>query len=68
MKMKYQKSNKYKGVARHNVFGRDYWVARCVINGMRWEKNCETEREAAKQYDLKRIEHGKQPINIYKQA
>jgi allantoicase len=32
----------------------------------RWMKSCETEREAAKAYDIRLIELGLEPVNILK--
>ena len=57
----------YKGVFKIVLkSGRHAWIARQVINGNEFQKKCESEKDAARAIDMKRIECGKFPINIFK--
>lgn len=49
------------------VFKKKPWQARMLYKGIRWKGPArETEREAAIDYDKKRIELGLDPVNILK--
>lgn len=65
------KTSHYKGVvfSIRKLHGRDYpkWQASCRLSdNKRWNSYHDTEREAAIAYDKKRIELGKDPVNVLK--
>jgi len=62
--MKIQDS-KYKGVSKVRRSGRyEYWMAQYRKDNHRWQKYCNSERDAAIAFDKKMIEIGKEPVNI----
>lgn len=55
----------YVGVGKYTANGKDeFWMAQTKIGGTQWEKRSESERDAAKAYDIKMIQLGKEPVNI----
>lgn len=66
-----KKSDKYKGVKLVSNNGKNVWMASGYTKGLSWMKmfdddSVESERKAAKLYDIKQIEKGKDPVNILK--
>jgi len=61
-----KKSELYKGVASVYRNNKEIWIARSNRNYTYWEKECETEREAAVAYDVYIAKIGKSPVNILK--
>ncbi len=64
--LRYIGKTQYKGVAEETKDGKTFFIARKTHKGIRWMKICETEKEAAKAYDIRLIELGLQPVNILK--
>lgn len=62
------KSSKYKGIYYDLAGVRNCyrWQASKTFKGIKWRKDCKTEREAAIAYDKKLIELGLEPVNILK--
>lgn len=65
MRDKTVRKSSYKGVAlmkdrRH----REYWVCRGNVDGFNFFSKHDTEKEAAKTYDLVLIRRGMKPVNI----
>ncbi|ANS04905.1 hypothetical protein [uncultured Mediterranean phage] len=60
--------SKYEGVVlMRDKNMRAKWMMRYSRNGLSCMKEYPSEREAAIHYDLKMIERGEKPVNIYKQ-
>lgn len=70
MPRKYKKlnSSKYKGVCYVKTSDDKPWMMRFTHNGVSCISRYTTEREAAKNYDLKMIDLGEKPVNILKQC
>lgn len=68
MRPKKVRTSQYKGVTQVKQSGEVFWIAQGTINGLRFAKRCENEREAAVAYDKKMIECGRKPVNILKSA
>lgn len=64
--MQEKQKSKYKGVSLMRFSGKYYyWTAQGVTaRGRRWQKRCNTEREAAIAFDKKMIELGREPVNV----
>ena len=66
-KEKYIKSDKYRGVFCFKSLGKfTTWKAMGSANGRKFTIMAESERDAALKFDKKRIELGKEPVNILK--
>ena len=60
-----KQSSKYRGVGWSKSHMK--WVARMLLfSGFNWSFFNKSERACAKAYDIKRMEEGKDPINIFK--
>ena len=64
--LRYIGKTQYKGVCIETVDGKIIYRARKTYKGVRWQKNCDTERAAAIAYDVRLIELGLPPVNILK--
>lgn len=57
--------SKFKGIHQILINGKNlYWQMKLKVNGRNCSKCFNTEREAAKAYDLKLIELGRSPVNV----
>lgn len=56
--------SKYKGVSKVTNGRKEYWMTQYRTGNHRWEKHCDTERQAAIAFDKKMLEIGKEPVNI----
>jgi len=60
------KSSRYKGVCFVQTDDGLPWMMRFNHNGMACIKRYASERDAAAAYDIKQMQLGKEPVNIYK--
>jgi len=58
------KTSKYRGVNWNKK--EQKWISTFNHNGKSERTRLDSEKEAAKLYDLRRIEHGLEPVNILK--
>jgi hypothetical protein len=59
------KSSKYKGVSKVKVEDGKPWMMHFVTEGLNCAKRYVTEKDAAGAYDIKMMEAGRLPVNIY---
>ena len=64
--LKYIGKSKYEGVSWQTRNDEIIFIARKTYKGINWRKFCQTEKEAAKAYDIRLIELGLPPVNILK--
>ncbi len=59
------RKSQYKGVCFVDSKDSKPWMMRFVVDGMSCIRRYTTERDAATAYDIKMLQLGKDPVNIY---
>lgn len=58
------KTSKYRGVFKTNEHGWEYWIAQLVVNKIVYRKRTKDEKQAARKYDIMRMQRGMKPVNF----
>lgn len=68
MRAKTVKKSHFKGVSLvRNRYKNEFWVCRGMVNGINHFSKHNSERDAAKQWDIVLINNDMMPVNIYRQ-